>query len=287
MIRCLILGSGGAVPTPDRSPAAYWLTIDGRSMLMDPGPGALLRLIRSLDGPDSLDDLDTVLLTHLHLDHCADLPALLFALRTPITASEQPLQIIGPLGLAAYLSRLDELFGDWVRPLRREVLILELAPGEGLVPAAGRAGVWSKTGNPDELPAVTAFRAEHSETRFSEVNLGYVFRDEESHTLVFSGDSEPCPELLAAAGGADLLLVECSIPDEFEAPGHMTPSRVGALCRDAAPSRVVLTHLYPACDALDLETLVRELWQGDLVRAADGMLLTVPSLPDPTRKDQA
>jgi ribonuclease BN (tRNA processing enzyme) len=67
----------------------------------------------------------------------------------------------------------------------------------------------------------------------------------------------------------------------------MTPSGVGRLCRDADPGRAVLTHIYPPCDALDLESLVREHWRGDVVRAVDGMLLTVPASPHPTRKEPA
>ena len=39
---------------------------------------------------------------------------------------------------------------------------------------------------------------------------------------------------------ADLLLVECATPDELAVDGHMSPARVGALCRDASPRRVVL-----------------------------------------------
>ena len=287
MIHCLVLGSGGAVPTPDRSPSAYWFTVDGRSLLVDPGPGALVRLMKSPHGPDSIDGIDTVLLTHLHLDHCADLPALLFALRIPVTESERPLQIIGPEGLAAYLERLQDLYGHWITPLKREIRVLEIGPGDGLAPPAEPGHLWSIASEAGDLPAVAAFEAAHSESRFSRSNLGYTFRDQESHTLVFSGDSEPCADLLAAARGADLLLVECSIPDAFDAPGHMTPSRVGALCREADPQRAVLTHIYPACDALDLESLVREHWRGDLVRAADGMLLSVPAHPHPTRKDPA
>ncbi len=38
----------------------------------------------------------------------------------------------------------------------------------------------------------------------------------------------------------------------------------------------MLTHIYPACDALDLEALVAEQFEGPVVRAHDGMVLHVP-----------
>ena len=77
MIGFLVLGAGGAVPTPTHSPAAYWVTVDEHPILLDPGPGALVRLIGSPHGPDSVDEIETVLLTHMHIDHCADLVPLL------------------------------------------------------------------------------------------------------------------------------------------------------------------------------------------------------------------
>ena len=287
MITCLVLGSGGAVPTADRTPAAYWIDVDGRSVLVDPGPGALVRLVGAEGGPADLDGLDTLLFTHLHLDHCADLPALLFALHGPVTASERPLQLIGPRGLAAYLERLRDLWGDWLEPKRRTLEILELDPGSVLRPPAGDDGPW-RAGEDVGGASIHAFAAAHGESRFSERCLGYRFRDAQAHTLVYSGDSGPCSSLTDAARACDLLLCECSLPDEWAEPGHMTPSDVGRLCREARPGAAVLTHLYPACDALDLEDLVGELWEGPVVRAADGMLLKVPSsdVPPPD-KDSA
>jgi len=73
MIRFHILGAGGAVPTATHNPAAYWVTVDGQSILMDPGPGALVRLVQSGQATGGVDDIETVLFTHLHPDHCADL----------------------------------------------------------------------------------------------------------------------------------------------------------------------------------------------------------------------
>lgn len=270
MITMLVLGSGGAVPTPDRSPSAYWLTVDGRSALLDPGPGALVRLLKSPHGPSSLDDVDTVLFTHFHLDHCCDLPALLFALHAPVLRSEAPLVLAGPEGLSDHLEALHGLWGDWMTPARRPLEIREFRPGEEFSLGDG---------------VVRFFAADHGERRFSRCNLGLAIRDRHGSTLVHTGDSGPGADLPGAAAGCDLLLAECSTPDDAPFEGHLTPSMVGRLCRDTLPGRVVLTHLDPAVDALDVESLVREHWDGDVVRAADGMLLEIP---DPTSgKDPA
>ncbi len=272
MIDCLVLGTGGAVPTRTRAPAAYWVTLDGHGLLVDPGPGALVRLLRDPRGPAGVDEIETVLLTHLHLDHCADLAPLLFALHSPLPAAEAPLQLIGPPGLRAYLDRLRDLYGDWLRPAKRPVAETELAPGERLELAAARPGEgrWRRAGPGLPGPSIAAERAEHGESRFSAANLCLRLTDGEGAVLAYSGDGEAGAGLLAAAREADLLLVECSTPDELYTPGHLTPSRVGELCAAARPRRVVLTHLYAPAAALDLPALVRRRFDGPVETAADG-----------------
>ncbi|MBU0741959.1 MBL fold metallo-hydrolase [bacterium] len=273
MISVLILGAGGAIPTPVRGPAAYWLSVDDRTVLLDPGPGALVRLVASPHGPDGLDEIDTVLFTHLHLDHCSDLAALLFAMRSEVLCNTRPLQLIGPRGLAGYLDRLGELYGDWVVPRCRTVEVLEIGSGDAVTPTT-RAGGWVAGGD-TAGPAVSAFAVEHFEDRFSSENLGFRVRDGQGNSLVFSGDTGPCGRLAEAAAGADLLVVECSMPDEYGVDGHMTPARLAELCVRAAPHRVVLTHIYPAAAELDLPRLVGDGFAGDVVAAVDGDIFSL------------
>lgn len=272
MIEFLILGAGGAVPTPERGPAAYWLTVDGRSLLLDPGPGALVRLVASPHGPDTLERIDTVLFTHLHLDHCSDLGALLFALHMKELSSTRPLQLIGPRGLGGYLSRLEDLYGDWVVPCSREVAVLEIAPGDVLGPTTDTGG-WAVGASAGST--LQPFAVAHFEDHFSAENLGYRIRDGAGRVLVFSGDTGPGGHLAEAAAGADLLVVECSTPDETAIEGHMSPSRVAELCAEAGPRRVVLTHIYPPTAGLDLPALVGADFDGEVVAARDGDLFSL------------
>jgi len=291
MIDFLVLGAGGAVPTPTHSPAAYWVVVDGHGILLDPGPGALVRLVRSPHGPDSLDQLTTVLLTHLHLDHCADLAPLLFALHSPLLASTEPLYLIGPEGLATYLRRLSELYGQWIEPYQRRLVVRELAPGDAMDPAAPdhkpdrepdrkpdrglKCGPAATAGGEPQGASVTAFAAAHPEDRFGRYCLGFQFRDAAGHCAVFSGDSEPCPALEEASRHADLLVVECSTPDEWAMAGHMTPTRVAELCRRAQPQLVVLTHQYPPAAELDLPDLIGSGYAGPVIAAQDGTLVRI------------
>jgi len=259
MIRFRILGAGGAIPTPTHNPAAYWVTVDQTSVLMDPGPGALVRLVKSGDAPQGVDEIELVLLTHLHPDHVSDLLALLFALHSPLTASRQPLRLYGPVGLADYLKKLATVYGAWLEPKQRELQVTEWTAPEALVLPNG--GV------------IEPFAVDHPQDRLSDgACLGYKFTDAAGHTAVFSGDTGPCAGLAEAAAGTDLLVVECSAPAGLGIRGHMDSLEVGRLCAAAQPKQVVLTHLYPAAANTDLRAEIAPFYAGPVAQAQDGHL---------------
>lgn len=262
MIKFLILGAGGAIPTPTHTPAAYFVDLDGTRLLLDPGPGALVRLVKSGQAAGGVDDIDHVLLTHLHPDHCADLVPLLFATHSPLTSSTTPLRIYGPVGLEAYLKSLQEIYGSWLVPRKRSLEIHELQPDQSLdFPGPCR---------------IVPFVVDHPQGRLTQFCLGYAFLDAQGHKVVFSGDTGPGGGLTDAAQACDLLVVECSVTDDWPTEGHLTPSQVGQLCAATRPTRVVLTHQYPETAALDLRPLVGDYWDGPVHQAVDGDCFMVP-----------
>jgi len=117
---------------------------------------------------------------------------------------------------------------------------------------------------------VAPFQVNHPQDHLSDEALGYRFTDADGKTAVFSGDTGACPALNKAAQGADLLVVECSVPDDLETPGHMHPSVVGALCAESRPGHVVLTHQYPAAAAMDLVKEIAQYFDGKISQARDG-----------------
>ena len=83
-------------------------------------------------------------------------------------------------------------------------------------------------------------------------------------------------EVVELARGAHTMLIECSFPDEMPVPGHLTPSGVARIAREAGVGRVVLTHVYPQADALDLVAEVGRGYHGGVVVVAeDGLRITV------------
>lgn len=262
MIRFHILGAGGAVPTESHTPAAYWVTVDGHPILLDPGPGALVRLVKSGEAARGVDHIDRVLLTHLHPDHSGDLVALLFALHSPIPESTEPVAIFGPQGLMKLLDQLRGIYGSWLEPRQRQLVVREIGPGTVLEhPGGGR---------------IEAFAVDHKQDRLSTCCLGYRFFDAAGNLAVFSGDTGPCAGLEEAARNADLLVVECSTPDELATPGHLAPRDVGKVCNAARPKQVVLTHQYPPAAEIDLAAAVGKYYPGKVTQAKDGSVFCVP-----------
>src|SRR4051795_11843126 len=76
-MRMTVLGCAGTFPGPDSACSSYLVEHDGFRLLLDMGNGALGALQRA----GSLLDVDAVLLSHLHGDHCLDLIAYSYASR--------------------------------------------------------------------------------------------------------------------------------------------------------------------------------------------------------------
>ncbi len=260
MITLHVLGAGGAVPTAERGPAAYW--IDGHGVLVDPGPGALVRLVRQPGTIGTVDAVSTVLLSHLHLDHTADLAPLLFAQHSILAREEGELVVAGPPGTGAFVERLADLYGTWIEPRLRRLVVRETAVGEGLDLGRARA---------------TALPAHHPVARFASPGQGWLLTDAADRRLVYTGDTGPCADLAPAIARCDLLVVECSTPDEYAVDTHMSPAGVVDLVGNITAGRVVLTHLYPPI-ATEAPAARIEAATGVLtVAARDGDMFRIPS----------
>ena len=93
-LELVVLGSGGPGAT-GRASSCYLVLIDGTPrILVDAGPGAFARLG---EAKLSLEKTDIVLLTHLHIDHSAELPGLF---KARAVASSEPIifNVWGPEG---------------------------------------------------------------------------------------------------------------------------------------------------------------------------------------------
>lgn len=247
-----VLGSGTAIPSFDRFPAGYLLEGGGSTLLVDCGPGVLRRLAQAGCG---IDALDGVFLTHFHPDHCADVAALLFALRNRAYRHRKPLQISGARGLHEWFAALVSAW-PWldVRHAEYPLELRELDPGDQRLGAL----------------QIGAFPVQHTAQ-----SLAYRVQLSGAGTITLSGDADEGLGLVDAAREVELFVCDSAFPDALYEPGHLTPGRAGRIAQAAHARRLLLTHFYPACDGIDLVAQARATFQGDVSLAHDLLRLTV------------
>lgn len=243
-MRLVVLGSGVVEPTLRRGASSYALEIGDDLILLDMGPGAIRSALQA--GLDPRDARHLVL-SHLHPDHTVDLVTFLFACNyADEWRPKHEITLHGPETLPKFLDDLEVPF-PWVRP-RGWTRHVRQGPIEG-----------------DGWRAVP-HEVEHGSTKA----LAWRF-ETAGRTLCYSGDTSRCAGLLEAARDVDLLLVECSLTkDQPRVDGHMNTADVGRVAAESGAKRVLLTHLYPIAEEVDVVAEVREHYDGPVEKAGDG-----------------
>jgi ribonuclease BN (tRNA processing enzyme) len=105
--------------------------------------------------------------------------------------------------------------------------------------------------------------------------VGFRLECKKGKTIAYSGDTDYCTNLIELARGVDLLILECSFPDDRKVEGHLTPSLAGRVAQEAECKRLLLTHFYPPCDDHDIVGIVKNQYAGEVILAEDLMEVVV------------
>lgn len=239
----VILGCSGTYPTPTNACSGYLVRHDGYTLWMDAGNGTLARLQEHVD----LLSVDALLLSHVHLDHCADIYPFFYAHFTAPDPRAKP--VFAPPGVR---ERLQALVGPETADSWRTFLDWqEVAPGQVL-----------------ELGPlqVEAFDAAHSTANVTaRISAG-------GRTLAYSGDTGPNPHLARAAKDADLFLCEASWLDDDATPLppiHLRAGEAGAAARAAGAGRLMLTHMWPNNDRARMRAQASDTFGADVELAVE------------------
>jgi len=249
----IILGSGTCVPSIRRAGPGACVITDDYTILIDSSSGTLRQLARA---GISYSDVDMILYTHLHPDHVGEFVPFVFATKyAPGYTRDRMVLVLAAEGFSRFYDGLKSAFGEWVEPLQGRLEINEIP-------------VTMKTVM--QFPPLTISTIP---VRHTPQSLAYRIEDSTGRTVVFSGDTDYCEELIELAEGADMLVSECAAPENSKIPGHLTPSEAGRIAAAAGVSKLVLTHFYPECDRNDLVTPCRREYDGPLILAEDFMRL--------------
>jgi ribonuclease BN (tRNA processing enzyme) len=249
LAQLIFLGTGTGVPSAERASPAVLLKLPEVNLLIDIGPGTLRQLAKI---SVSVTEIDTILLTHLHPDHSADLAPFLFASKyPPYLLNRRPFHLFSGEDFNAFHTGLRNLYGQWI----------ELPPGLLRVVPLPQDRPWEKR-YPD-------FSLRSSPLPHASSSLGYRITLPDGKVLVFSGDSDYSTSLVELAQKADLLVCECSFPEEEKVTGHLIPSLAGRIAREAGIGQLILTHFYPECRGRDLLGPCAREYGGPILLAED------------------
>lgn len=221
-MKLTVLGNNGPYPAAGGACSGYLLQSGNTNILIDCGSGTLANMQRII----SLDELDAVILTHLHFDHMCDM----FVLRYAIETRKK-------------------------RGLYNRLLKV-CAPAEP-------AEVYSAVGAEDafELEAITDdFRPVFGDMHLSFSRMNHPWPDYAvsvecaGKRFVYSGDTAWTDDLVSFAKGADLLMLDAGFleKDWSESAPHMTAAQCGKAAAVAGAGKLLLTHFWPDYDLKDL-----------------------------------
>jgi len=282
-MKVIFLGTGGAVPTLERSHPAIAVFFDGEYILLDAGEGTQKQIMKSGLG---FAKLTRVFISHLHGDHFLGLFPMIQTLS--LLRRKKRLEIYSPVGLKDVLQELIDK--AYLEP-RFEVKVFEIdndssfdfgkyevkmfhvfhgdtetfgirvkeadKPGKFDVKKANELGVpitlrgLLQKGIPIKTPSGRLVLPQDV--------MGPPRRGK---LLVYSADTRPCKSVIHHAMGADLLIHDSTFRDDLreraEKTGHST---VGEACEVAMKARVkklALTHFSARYKNEDLDKIEKE-----------------------------
>lgn len=247
-----ILGSGCCVPSLNRSAPSNLIKFNNKSFLIDMGPGTLKQLLKA---KEDYKNIDGIILSHRHPDHCADLIPYIQALcHTPEYTREKNLIIIGSEGTENFINSLLELYGFNVNTFK----LVFKEPSKILII--------------DKKTKLHILKGNH--TKDSIIKFEFNINDK-TKTIVYTGDTAPDQNISEFAQNCNLLITECSFP--FSSKGHLSPEEAAAIAQNANAERLLLTHFYPPCDnyELQLKDRIKEHFLNKILIAQDFMEIII------------
>jgi ribonuclease BN (tRNA processing enzyme) len=222
-VRITVLGCSGSVVGPDSPASGYLLTApDTPPLAIDFGGGVLGALQRHAD-PNSVH----VLLSHLHADHCLDLPGLFVWRRYHPTPADGRGLMYGPANTWARLGAASSPEGGEIDDFSDIFDIRHWADNEAV-----------QIGALSVVPKLVCHPTE---------SYGLRIIDPSGATLVYSGDTGYCDALIDLARDADVFLCEASWTHSPSRPPklHLSGTEAGRAAAQAGVGELLLTHIPP------------------------------------------
>uniref|UniRef100_A0A6J5ZZ38 Unannotated protein n=1 Tax=freshwater metagenome TaxID=449393 RepID=A0A6J5ZZ38_9ZZZZ len=246
-----ILGKSPSWQDEDGTCSGYLVESGPTKLLVDCGSGVFAKLRALRD----YGEIDAIVLSHFHADHCLDLIpyayALVYSSRWSQQAAPRP-RLIVPSGGTELLRQLAGLFGP-----------------DDLVSKAFEISEYE----PEDVVTVGPLSLSFCLVPHYVPTFAISITDEgSSGRFTFGADCAPNEQLPEFARGSDLLLIEATlrVPEDDEPRGHLTATEAGEHGRAAQAARLVITHI---SDEIDQQQSVAEAsaaFGGEVILACEG-----------------
>ncbi len=272
MIDLCTLGTGGALPLPDRGLASLYVRMNGHGLLVDCGENTQTAIRKIGWG---FHGIDGMLITHYHADHCGGLPGFLLSMAK--AGRTAPFPIWGPTGLKRVVNGLRV-----VAPQLPYQVELHEFGSEGLTFHAIGLKIQAFRldhsvmcfGYRFELERPGAFLPERARVLNIPVTCWKTLQHGEAVTLedgrsfspadvltaprrgisfLYATDTRPVKSIVTMGQGTDLMILEGMYGDDEKMPQalknrHMLFRESAALARQAETKALVLTHFSNCID---------------------------------------
>lgn len=234
-MKITILGNSGPYPRAGGACSGYLLEEDDIKILIDCGNGVLSRLLGMIE---SLEDIDAIILSHLHSDHISDIMVMRYALginqakglitrSIPLYAPKDPEDVYNKL----------QFKNAFIQSEIEESTILNFGDME-----------------------ITFRAVDHPVRTYS------VIVEKNGKRFVYTSDTKDCHALHDISREADLLLCECNLleRDRTEDAYHLSALQVGELATRACVKKLLLTHIWPEYNLNEVLDEVKGKFSGDV-----------------------
>lgn len=215
-MKLTVLGNYGPYPKAGCACSGFLLTSTNAKVLIDCGSGVISKLQQHIN----IEELDAVVLSHLHCDHAGDMLTLGYAVEIKMKRQqmEKPLKVYLPGEPKSEFERI-----------------------------ASRDGLETIVIDADQV-----YQIKDIKLNFKEMKHGYqnyaISIQKDRKRFVYSGDTMPNDDLINFAKDADLFLCEAGLLERDEKSMramHLTAREAGEIAEKAGTSRLLLTHFLP------------------------------------------
>ena len=221
-MKLTILGNNGPFPSAGGACSGYLITDGEKNILIDCGNGILANLQKFI----RIEELDAIILTHLHSDHMSDMMVLRYAVQIKMNrgAELKPIEVYAPNQPQEEYNRINipEVFD--LKPVNNELVLnfgdMRLEFKEMVHPVKSYA--------------------------VSIVSKGKKF--------VFSGDTSWNDNIIEFSKDADMVMLDAGLLSKDKKSDnvpHLTARECGIVAQKANAKKLLLTHFWPEDDVSD------------------------------------